>query len=77
MQAGDRPESAMKALRPPVFRMQESRFIRHLNIWPKRALEQALSRSLIAEQELKSAGAPGDAIVGRLLLALSRFASAR
>lgn len=77
IQSGDRPESAIKALRPPVFRMQERTFISQLRIWPSRALQKALSQSLIAEEQLKSAGAPGEAIVGRMLLALSSFAANR
>lgn len=77
MQAGDRAESAIKALRPPVFRMQERAFLTQLRLWPTRALQSALSQSLIAEQQLKSAGAPGEAIVGRMLLALASFAEKR
>lgn len=77
MQAGDRPESAIKALRPPVFQMQERTFLSQLRIWPSRALQSALSQSLVAEEQLKSAGAPGEAIVGRMLLALASFAAKR
>lgn len=77
MQAGERAESAMKSLRPPVFRMQERNFLNHLKIWPSRALNNALSETLKAEQQLKSAGAPGEAIVGRILLTLSGFAAKR
>lgn len=77
MQAGERPESAIKALRPPVFRMQERAFLTHLRLWPTGALNRALSQSLVAEAQLKSAGAPGEAIVGRMLLALSSFAAKR
>lgn len=77
MQAGDRPEQAIKALRPPVFRMQERAFLHQLRLWPSRALSKSLSQSLVAEEQLKSAGAPGEAIVGRLLLALASFAQKR
>lgn len=77
MQAGDRPQSAMKALRPPVFRMQERNFLNHLQTWPMKALHSALSETLTAEQQLKSAGAPGEAIVGRILLTLAGFAAKR
>jgi len=77
MQAGERAEGAMKALRPPVFRMQERKFLSHLKIWPSSALNRALSQSLVAEEQLKSAGAPGEAIVGRMLLALSSYAARR
>ncbi len=77
MQSGQHAESAIKSLRPPVFRMQERAFLRHLKIWPSRALQNALSETLSAEQQLKSAGAPGEAIVGRILLTLAGFASKR
>ncbi len=77
MQAGDRAESAIKSLRPPIFRMQERAFLGQLRIWPAKALQQALSQSLIAEEQVKSAGAPAEAIVGRMLLALSSFAAKR
>jgi len=75
--SGDRPESAIKSLRPPVFRMQERTFLSQLRIWPTRALQNALSETLTAEQQLKSAGAPGEAIVGRILLTLAGFAEKR
>lgn len=77
MQAGDRAESAIKSLRPPIFRMQERAFLGQLRIWPAKALQQALSQSLVAEEQVKSAGAPAEAIVGRMLLALSSFAAKR
>ncbi len=77
MSAGERPESAIKALRPPVFRMQERMFLNHLRIWPMKALHSALSETLSAEQKLKSAGAPGEAIVGKILLTISGFAEKR
>jgi len=40
-------------------------------------LRRALSQSLEAEKQLKTAGAPADAITGRLLLALSSYAGKR
>ena len=73
METGTRAESAIKALRPPVFRMQEREFIAQLRTWRMTALRKILSQSLSAEQQLKSAGAPGEAIVGRLLLAVAAF----
>ncbi len=77
MQSGERAQSAIKSLRPPVFRMQERAFLNHLRIWPTKALHNALSETLTAEQQLKSAGAPGEAIVGRILLTLAGFAAKR
>lgn len=77
MQSGERAEGAMKSLRPPVFFSQQQHFKNHLRIWPGRALNNALSETLKAEQQLKSAGAPGEAIVGRILLTLAGFAEKR
>lgn len=77
MQAGQRPDQAMKALRPPVFRMQERTFQQHLNLWPSRTLARSMSQSLSVEEQVKSAGAQTDALVGRLLIALASFANKR
>jgi len=75
--AGSSAESAMRSLRPPVFRMQERSFSKHLQIWPGKVLRRALSQSIEAENNLKSAGAPTDAITSRLLLALASYAQKR
>lgn len=77
MDSGDTPQSAIKSLRPPVFRMQERAFLGQLRIWPGIMLRRALSQSLEAEKQLKTAAAPADAITGRLLLALSSYAKKR
>ena len=77
MNNGDTPQSAIKALRPPVFRMQERAFLGQLGIWQGNMLRRALSQSLEAEKQLKTAGAPGNAITGRLLLALASYAKKR
>ncbi|MEP3889117.1 MAG: DNA polymerase III subunit delta [Hellea sp.] len=74
---GDSAEGALRSLRPPVFRMQERAFLGQLRIWPGGMLRRALSQSLEAEKQLKTASAPGDAITGRLLLALSGYARKR
>ena len=77
MTRGETAQGAIKSLRPPVFKMQERFFLTHLRIWPSRALKRALSQSLEAEKQLKTAGSPADAITGRLLLALASFAKKR
>ena len=77
MTRGETAQGAIKSLRPPVFKMQEGFFLTHLRIWPSRALKRALSQSLEAEKQLKTAGSPADAITGRLLLALASFAKKR
>lgn len=74
---GDSAEGALRSLRPPVFRMQERAFLSQLRIWPGSMLRRALSQSLEAEKQLKTASAPVDAITGRLLLALSGYAGKR
>lgn len=77
MANGDSAESAVKALRPPVFFAQQNAFKRQVTIWPTRALQSALTRSLETEMQVKTAGAPQDILVGRLLLALGQFAQKR
>lgn len=77
MDSGESAEGALRSLRPPVFRMQERAFLGQLRIWPGSMLSRALSQSLEAEKQLKTAGAPVDAITGRLLLALSGYAGKR
>ncbi len=72
--SGENAGSAMKSLRPPVFHMQEQAFSQQLHIWPGAMLARAQSQSLEAEKQLKTAGAPAEAITGRLLLALSGYA---
>ncbi len=77
MDNGQSQQSAMRALRPPVFRMQEQNFKRHLNTWPAHMLSKALNQSLETETALKSAGAPVNALTSRLLLALASYAKKR
>ncbi len=74
---GGSPESAINSLRPPVFYMYKSTFLNHLKVWPLSALHKALSQSLIVEQNLKTAGARQEAIMGRLLIALSSYSKRR
>ncbi len=75
MEGGENANNAVKSLRPPVFKMQEGTFIRQLNIWPARMLSLSLQQCQIAERQLKSTGAPAEAITSRLLLALSTYAA--
>lgn len=75
--SGESTDSAMRSLRPPVFRMQERSFALQLRLWPGRLLRKALSQTIEADMQLKTAGAPTEAIVGRLLLALARYAQKR
>lgn len=74
---GESPESAIKSMRPPVFFAQQNAFKRQLSVWPTRALQSALTQSLETERHVKTAGAPQDVLVGRLLLALGQYAQKR
>ncbi|WP_427453280.1 DNA polymerase III subunit delta [Litorimonas sp. WD9-15] len=77
MDAGQPKGQAMRALRPPVFAMQERVFSRQLDIWGLRMLRRSLFECQQAERAAKTAGAPVDSIVSRLLLALSGYAAKR
>lgn len=74
---GQTIDSAMRGLRPPVFAMRQSGFGQHLRLWGVRPLGKALTQSLETEKAVKSAGAPTENLVGRLLIALSTFAGRR
>lgn len=77
MNAGDSTEGAMRSLRPPIFGMRQREFTAQLRRWPGLILQKALSQSIEAEMQLKTAGSPADAITGRLLLALASYAEKR
>lgn len=77
MDSGNNIGQAMRSLRPPVFSMQEDLFKRHLSLWSLPMLRRALVQSQKAEREIKTAAAPTEAIMGRLILALSSYAAKR
>ena len=74
---GETPASAMKSLRPPVFKMHEAIILKQIAIWPETMLARSLTQCQIAEHALKSTGATSEAIISRLLLALSSYAQKR
>jgi len=77
MDRGDSAVAATRSLRPPVFRMQEDAFVATLNRWNSRALRSALSQCQTVERQLKSTGAPAEALTQRLLFGLANFAARR
>jgi len=77
MASGNSADEAMRGLRPPVFVMRKNTFGAALRIWPETALARAISQSLETEKSMKSTGAPVDALLGRLLIALSSYAARR
>lgn len=77
IEGGETARGAMKSLRPPVFMMQENSFLAQLDLWPAAALRGSVKRAQEAERLVKSTGAPSEAIISRLLLALASFAYKR
>ena len=77
MSAGESADGAIRSLRPPLFGPAQNAFKSQLRNWPSVMLQKALAQTLEAEKSVKSAGSPADAIVGRLLLALSSYAAKR
>lgn len=77
MDRGESAVSATRSLRPPIFRMQEDAFVATLNHWNGRALRSALSQCQTVERQLKSTGAPAEALTERLLFGLAKFAARR
>ncbi len=77
MAAGNSMDEAMRNLRPPVFVMRKTAFGTALRIWPEAALARAVAQSLECEKNMKTTGAPAEALLGRLLIALSSYAARR
>ena len=77
MASGSSTDEAMRFLRPPVFVMNKAAFGAALRIWPEEVLSRAMTQSLETEKSMKSTGAPVDALLGRLLIALSSYAARR
>ena len=77
MERGDSALSATRSLRPPVFGMAEAGFLNTLSCWNGRALRSALSQCQMVERQLKSIGAPAEALTERLLFGLANFAARR
>ena len=77
MESGDSALSAVRSLRPPVFRMMEDAFVAQLSRWSPPALRSALSQCQAVERQLKSTGAPANALTEQLLFGLANFAARR
>ena len=77
MESGQSALSATRSLRPPVFGMAEDGFVAQLNRWSPRALRSALGQCQVVERQLKTTGAPSEALTERLLFGLASFAAKR
>jgi len=71
MQSGQSASDAMRSLRPPVFAMRQRDFEGQLRRWSIAALDKVLAESIETEKRVKSAGAPVEALTGRLLNAVA------
>ncbi len=77
MRTGNSIDDAMRSLRPPVFIMHKTAFAGQLRLWPEAAIARALTQALETEKLMKSTGSPAESLMGRLLLALSAYATKR
>ncbi|MGA0393141.1 MAG: DNA polymerase III subunit delta [Rhodospirillales bacterium] len=74
VQAGQSPEQAMKALRPPVIFLFENQFRFQLSIWPVRRLADAIDVILEAELNCKTTGMPAEHVCARALMRIAQGA---
>lgn len=75
--AGDSPEQAMAALRPPVFFKVQPRFRLQMQRWSTGRLAEALSRLMEAEADCKRTGLPAETLCARVLLQLAVMGRSR
>ncbi len=73
--SGRPPETAMAALRPPVFFKHRDAFRAQLRQWPRDQLSAAIARLTEAEILCKTTGMPEEAICHRTLLQLAAAAA--
>lgn len=77
MAAGDSPEKAMAALRPPVFFKQQPSVRAQLRRWSLPRLGEALDRLQDTEAATRQTGAPADLLTARCLLQIASLAKRR
>ncbi len=75
LRGGARPESAMAALRPPVFWKQRESFQRQAASWSTAQLAAALTRLTETELEGKRGTVPGETLASQTLLAIAARAA--
>jgi DNA polymerase-3 subunit delta len=70
-------DSAVSALKPPVFFKLRTPFMAQLRQWPAPALRQALDRLTDAEIECKRTGMPDETLCARVMFQLAAMARVR
>ena len=73
--AGQRLDDALKAIRPPLFFKQKDAFARQVRSWPRGQLDQALRRIAEAAKAARLTSNLEDVIAERLILALASMAA--
>lgn len=73
--AGQRLDEALKAVRPPLFFKQKETFARQVRAWSRGQLDQALRRIGEAAKAARLSASLEDVIAERLLLALASIAA--
>lgn len=73
--AGQSPDAAVRALRPPLFFKRENSFRAALRKWPPQALGAALDALTRAEIECKSTGMPAETVCAHALMMLAARAA--
>ncbi|MBI1207612.1 MAG: DNA polymerase III subunit delta [Azospirillum sp.] len=74
---GASPESAVAALKPPIFYKRRGDFAAQLRLWTAAELDPALERLTQAEADCKRTGMPDQTVCGRVLIQLAAFAAGR
>ena len=74
--AGQRLDDALKAMRPPLFFKQRDAFARQVRGWTRTQLDQALRRIAETAKAARLSSALEDILAERLILALSAMAPA-
>lgn len=77
MADGQPIDTAIAALRPPVFWKEKDALAAQVRRWSPERLRAALARILTAEREIKTASSAGDVIAHQCLLALAAAESRR
>ena len=74
--AGQRLDDALKAMRPPLFFKQKDAFARQVRRWTRPQLDQALRRIAEAAKAARLSSVIEDILAERLILSLSLMATA-
>lgn len=77
MADGQSVETAIGALRPPVFWKEKDTLAAQARRWSQERVRAALNRLLVAERDIKSSGSAGDVIAHQSLMALAAAGNGR